>query len=545
MSATAASGPSDSVTGILRLPEFRRLWAGSVASIIGNTVVLVSAGWLMTTLTDSALLIALVHTATTLPVMLLSIPVGVLSDGFERRNLMLAAHLFLMAIVALLSLLALSGVLSPLVLLSLTCLVGCGSAFYFPAWQASIGDLVPREEIPSAVALNNVAHNIARCIGPATTGILLAAVPAWIALALGAMLYAVMSSLLLAWRPAREPRDLPREGFFSALRSGLVYVLSTPTLTSVVVRNFVFAFGAVHTLALLPVIATSLPRGGPAAYGMVLSCYGFGALLSAFLSKIVRNRIGNEWMVRFAFLAVAACALGSGFATSLWQLALILPLGGFGSVAGFTCLNSTMQLSAARWVVGRVMSIHQTSTFAGLTTGSIVAGAAADALGLGGAMTLVFFVLLGGAALGLLRPMPPLPGDALQPLGRFVAPELPVSVRETKERVVVQVPYRVPEEDTAGFLAAIEIRSRARRRDGAQRWQLLQDIETPGRWIETYSVENWIEYQRHNSRQTIGDRDNIDLLRGYRDGAIARFLVQGPRVQQPVPMGADPARHGV
>src|SRR5690554_3819663 len=253
-----------------RHQAFRLLWLATLASNLGGLVQSVGAGWMMTTLTDSHNMVALVQASTTLPIMIFSLAAGALADNFDRRVVMLIAQGGMALVSVLLAVLAFMNLMSPWLLLSLTFMIGAGTALFNPSWQASMGDIVPRSDLPGAVTLNAMGFNMMRSVGPAVGGLIVALAGAAAAFALNALTYLPLITALLRWKPERPANRLPREGFGSAILAGIRYVSLSPSLTTVLFRSFLFGLSAVAVLALLPSVAAEYVRGGALAYGAPL-----------------------------------------------------------------------------------------------------------------------------------------------------------------------------------------------------------------------------------------------------------------------------------
>src|SRR3546814_517417 len=241
----------------------------SLASNLGGLIQAVGAAWLMTALTTSENLVALVQASTALPIMLFSVIAGALADSVDRRKVMLTAQFMMLAASILLTVFAHSGWLTPWLLLTFTFVIGCGTALHNPSWQASVGDVVPRLDLPAAVSLNSAGFNITRSVGPALGGVIVAAAGAASAFAINAMSYFALIYVLLRWKPSLPKNPLPRETLGSAISAGFRYVAMSPNLEKVMFRGFLFGVSAGSVLALLPLVVRDILRGGPLIYGIM------------------------------------------------------------------------------------------------------------------------------------------------------------------------------------------------------------------------------------------------------------------------------------
>ncbi|MBN9251393.1 MAG: MFS transporter, partial [Mesorhizobium sp.] len=277
---------------------FRAVWTASLASNFGGLIQSVGAAWLMTSITTSSDMVALVQASTALPIMLFSLLSGAIADSFGRRQVMLVAQCFMVTVSILLTVVAYLGLITPWSLLAFTFLIGCGAAFNGPAWQSSVGDMVPRADLPAAVTLNSVGFNIARSVGPAIGGAIVAAAGAAAAFAVNAVSYFGLIIVLARWRPAIPAPLLPRESIASAMAAGLRYVAMSPNIRSVLARAILFGVAASSVPALMPLIARDLVGGGPLTYGLLLGAFGIGAVCGAFASGQLRRRLSVEAIVR-------------------------------------------------------------------------------------------------------------------------------------------------------------------------------------------------------------------------------------------------------
>src|SRR5690554_6165230 len=469
-----------------RHQAFRLLWLATLASNLGGLVQSVGAGWMMTTLTDSHNMMALVQASTTLPIMIFSLAAGALADNFDRRVVMLIAQGGMALVSVLLAVLAFMNLMSPWLLLSLTFMIGAGTALFNPSWQASMGDIVPRSDLPGAVTLNAMGFNMMRSVGPAVGGLIVALAGAAAAFALNALTYLPLIIALLRWKPERPANRLPREGFGSAILAGIRYVSLSPSLTTVLFRSFLFGLSAVAILALLPSVAAEYVGGGALAYGTLLGCFGLGAIGGAFINGRVRERFSNEWIVRAACIGFALSCAGLGFSRDLILSHAVLVPAGACWVLSMSLFNVSIQLSSPRWVVGRALSLYQTATFGGMALGSWIWGVGADAWGPGNALAVSGVTMLLCALVGFRLPLPQFNARDLNPLNTFNEPIIRLDLRPRSGPIMVMIDYVIAQEDVPRFLELMAERRKIRIRDGARQWVLLRDLEHPEVWTESY-----------------------------------------------------------
>ncbi len=527
----------------LRYPVFRNVWAANTLGSLGGLIQSVGAAWLMISITQSADMVALVQTSLTLPIVLLSLVAGAMADNHDRRKVMLGAQIFLfLASVALMTC-AWTGLITPWLLLTFTFAIGCGTAFNAPAWQASVGDMVPRAELPGAVALNSMGVNIARSIGPAIGGLIVAAAGAAAAFAVNALSYLPLITVLARWRPVRPPRTLPRETLGLAVSAGIRYVAMSPAISTVLLRSAIFGIAASSVMALLPVVAKFLLDGGPLTYGLLLGAFGLGAVGGALGNARLRQVMSTEGIVRTATVAFAGAAAIVGLSNMTLATMVGLFVAGAGWLLALATFNVSVQMSAPRWVVARALSLYQMAAFSGLAAGSWLWGEVAAALSVSAALSIASAVMLATAALGRWLPLAQTTELNLDLLESWKEPSTAVPVDARTGPVVITIEYHIRESDLDEFLAAMTERRRIRRRDGARNWRLLRDLADPGIWIERYETPTWLDYIRHNSRITHHDALIPQRLRALHrgpGGPRVRRMIERQSTSAPLPATSEP-----
>ncbi len=483
-----------------------------MASNFGGLIQSVGASWLMTSLTPSSQMVALVQASTALPILLLSLWSGAVADNLDRRRVMLAAQGFMLVVSVALAVITFAGWISPWLLLVFTFLIGCGAAMNGPAWQASVGDMVPRSALPGAVALNSMGFNIARSVGPAIGGAIVAAAGAAAAFVVNAVSYVGLIAVLTRWKPSYPERILPREPLGHAVTAGIRYVAMSPDIRTVLARALIFGIGASAVPAMMPLVARDVIVGNSLTYGVLLGAFGIGAVGGGLMVRRLRDRLSVEAIVRAAAAALAIGTVLTGVSATLWLTIPALALAGGGWVLALSTFNVTVQLSAPRWVVARSLSLYQMAAFGGMASGAVLFGAIADAQG----VQISLFAAAAVQALtilsGLVMPLP-IARDLNLALRQWSEPETAVSVDDRSGPVVVTIEYRILPGDIPRFLNVMHERRRIRRRDGARHWTLLRDLGEPEMWVERYHVATWLDYVRHNQRRTFEDAQNtIDIL---------------------------------
>lgn len=503
---------------LFRYDMFRSLWSAALVANLGSLVEGMAAAWLMTSIATSHDLVALVQTSTTLPVMILSLAAGALADNFDRRRIMLVAQLLMLCVSAVLAFLAYAGVVTPWVLLGLTFLIGCGWALHDPPWHASMGDIVPHEQLQSAVVLNSMSYNLMRSIGPAIGGIIVATAGAAFAFLFNVFCYFALIVALWRWNMEPSPNLLPREPFSTAMAAGFRYVLLSPNLLKVMCRSLAFGITAIVILALLPLVARDQVGGTATTYGIMLGFFGFGAICGALLIGRAREILSNEGVIRSAFFTLAMSGSFLALSEHVWVSCLLLIPAGLAWVQALSLFNITVQLSTPRWIVGRALSLYQTAAFGGMAAGSWIWGELADAQGVSGALLIASIALAVGGLIGIALRQPDFDTLNHDPTNKLSEPVLQLGLRPRSGPISVTVDYYIDQDDVAEFLRVMALWRRARLRDGARQWALLRDLEEPHIWTESYHVPTWVEYVRYNQRQTHADAEIVACLEALHRG---------------------------
>ena len=489
----------------LKNAVFRNFYFGSIGAALGYTMQATISAWLMATLTASALMVALVQSASTAPTLLFGLVAGTLADIVERRRVILGTQVVLFAASLLLGLAALVGIIGPASLLLLTFLVGVGFTFYLPAQQASINEMVSREELARAVALGSVAFNVARALGPALAGAIAAWLSSGSALVVGAFFFVPMFLAMRGTAPRAVPLPGVPERLLSGAMSGLRYVRHSAPMRALIVRNLAFSVCASAFWALLPVIARDLLQLGAGGFGLLSASFGIGAIVGAMsipglLQRLSMNRLVTLGGLLWA-LAILIVAL-----TGITTLAVLgAACAGMAWVYVFATLSAGTQSSAPAWVRARAVSMNQVATQGCLALGSALWGALATGVGTRWA--------LGASAVSVLllqwayRRVRVRMGQEADIVPGAQPPELAIASEPLPDDgpVLIQLEYRIDPEHRQAFLKAIEKVGPTRRRNGATSWRVFRDLGEEGRFVERYVIASWAEYVRLRSRMTMAD----------------------------------------
>jgi MFS family permease len=504
---STSTGSPVSAWAPLRHPLYRALWVAQLASNIGTWMQTVGAQWLMGTLGGSALQIALVQAAITLPVFLVGLPAGALGDIVDRRRLLLVSQSLMLAVAGVLAAVTFSGAISPWLLLGLTFALGIGQGLTAPSWQSIVPELVRRPEIPLAAALSGVNMNVARAIGPALGGALVAAAgPGW-TFALNAVSFLATLAVIARWRRPPTERVLGPEHIVAAMRSGVAYARHAPRLRAVFARAALFVVFAGALWALLPVYARDELHLGSGGYGLLLGAVGVGAVIGAVaLARMRSVRSTDQLVVAAAVGFGAACAV-CALIPSVAPVAIALVLAGASWITATSSLNGTAITVLPGWVRSRGLALYTLVFQGGQALSALVWGLVTQLSGSRTALGAVACGLVAGLV-GARRWRMPAAGEldvSLQPWA--VEPALAFEPEPSTGPILVTVEYRVAAEQRAAFRERMRDVGRARRRTGAERWALFQDGADPDAFIETFVVATWEEHLRqHGERSTAGDR---------------------------------------
>jgi MFS family permease len=440
---------------------------------------------------------------------------------------MLAAQLLALGLGLGLATLAFVGRLDAWLLLAITFALGVSQAIYLPAWQSSIGDMVPRETVPAAVALNAVSYNTCRALGPAIGGFLLIAWGAPAAFLFNALTTLGIVGVLVAWRRPRASGQEAREPFGAAIRIGFAYALFEPRLRSALIRSLMFSIFAASAYALLPVIGETLGTGAR-GYAALLTSFGLGAILAAVFSVGLRRRWGSAGLSTIGATATALALIVLGLVAGRAAMIAAMVVFGAGWVATFSTFNSSVQLLAPSWLVGRLIAIYQMTVFAGLAFGSAFWGMLADLTDLHSALAGAGVAML--LALLALRGRAVLAEASLQPQGSRAytpnPPALPIAADDGP--IVFEIGYEVDPDNVPAFVAAIRELGALRRIEGVRRWRLRRDIDAPNRWVESFWITNWAEQQGralHLSAESEAAREKVARFAVPETRRVSRYLV--------------------
>ena len=512
-----------SIWHTLQHRTFRGFWAASGIYFIGNAMQSMAAAWLMVERTGSTFLAALVQTAVFLPMFMLALPAGVLADTTDRRRLLLLSLAVQALAVAALAALLLVDAASGGAILFLTFVDGCCIAMLSPAWNSTVGEILPRESLPQAIVAMSIAYNAARALGPAVAGFVYSlAGGGWVfAMALGGI--GAMALAVRRWPPRPHPPSrLPAERLWGGTLAGLRYAWHSETILAQLVRTAAYGGAGSALWALLPAIGQQRLGLGAEGFGLLMGCLGTGAVAVGLVIGPLRQRVGLERLVATSGITFASVMLVA--ALSRWALPVYLALvaGGAAWMAVMSTFNTATQTSAPPWVRSRATAMHVLSALGSFAIGSAFWGAVAGVAGLPVALCCAAAAML--ASLFLAKRFPLRMGDASQVTQvAQAAPfeDLLVADEPDPEAgpVAVELGYRIAAEDAPAFLAAIEQLRGPRRRDGATFWRVYRDLSDPSRYVERFIVTSWADYLHQRSRATLADQEL--------EAEVRRFVQEG------------------
>jgi MFS family permease len=509
---------------------FRMLWLAWLAANMTMWMNDVAAAWLMTSLTTSPVMVALVQTASTLPVFLLGLPSGAMADILDRRRYFATTQLWVSINALVLAALSLADALTANLLLVLTFVNGIGLAMRWPVFAAIVPDVVPRAQLSPAIALNGIAMNLSRVVGPVLAGALLAVFSSAAVFVLNALLAGIAFTLILRWKHQPKASALPGERFVGAMRVGLNYALQSPRLKVILLRVFLFFLQSTALLALLPLVARRLHGGGPGTFTVMLACLGLGAIFAAFRFPHWRARYSRDQFVLTGTLVQAALATLIVYVPELWLALPAMALVGMAWISVANSLTISAQMALPDWVRARGMSIYQMALMGGSAAGSLLWGWVADWTSV--ATSVACASLFGVVVLVALRRLTieggADPDFSPVPLANTIEP--PVGVEPEDGPVMVTVEYLIDPARAAEFAEVMQRTRRARLRQGALSWGLFRDAAQPSRVIEYFVDENWVEHQRRLERFTAFDAGLRELRLAFHLGdeppRVKRFVAQ-------------------
>ena len=489
----------------LRYASFRTLWGTWLTANLCMWMNDVAAAWLMTSLTTEPVMVALVQSASTLPVFLLGVPSGALADILDRRRYLIATQFWIAAVGVVLCLTKFTGTLNAPLLLVLTFANGIGLAMRWPVYAALVPSLVPRQELASAIALNGVAMNTSRVLGPVIAGAVIAGLGSAYVFLLNAVIAIAVGLVLVRWKHEQPVSPLPSERFFGAIRVGMQYIRQSPSMHAILLRIAVFFLQSMGLLALLPLVAKQLEDGGAGTYTVLLASVGIGAIVTALFLPRLRQFMTRDQLVRNGTLLYAAATLGAAFAPNLYVSIPAMLAAGAAWISVANSLSVAAQMASPDWVRARGMSVYQMAMMGGSAIGAALWGQVASLTDL--RTSLVAAAVTGVAGLPSARRLK-VGGRAeedLTPVRLWKEPVVAIPFEQEQGPVLVTVEYRIDPARSPTSSALMRESRRVWLRNGVLAWELFRDTTDPGRYIEYFVDESWVEYRRRQERVIASD----------------------------------------
>jgi predicted MFS family arabinose efflux permease len=503
---------------------FRNLLLADVVSDVGTFMQGVGAAWLMVSLNGGPMYVALTQTASALPFFVLALPAGAVGDIVDRRKLILFTEFWMLAVALALAGMTIAGLMTPALLLILTFALSAGDAFETPTWRAVLPEVVPKEDLPAASALNGIEFNFARAVGPALGGLLIATAGIGAAFVINAASFLGVIVVIARWKRPIRKRATPPETVTGATAAAIRYVRFSPAVRVVLLRAGAAMFFASALLALLPSIAHGI-TGSPIGYGILLGCFGLGAVLGALAMQRARARWSTDAVVSGGIAIFGLTTMLAGTLHALLPLGAAMLIGGGAWISFISLFNVQVLNQAPDWVRARVLAVSMLVFQGAVAAGSATWGAVAARTGVSNALQWAGLGAVLTTALGFFLRLPDVSVD-LTPWNHWRLPEVVDESVHAGGPVLVTVEYQVDPERAAEFIQAMHQYGRVRRRDGASRWGICRDLENADRYVETFVVSSWAEHLRQHDRVTRADSELEERLREcIRDAPKVRHLV--------------------
>lgn len=511
---------------------FRMLWFVWVASNVCMWMNDVAAAWVMTSLTTSPTLIAMVQTASSLPVFLLGLPSGAMADIVDRRKYLMVMQIWVAANAAVLYLVSISGGLNAPVLLMLVFANGIGLAMRWPVYAAIVPELVPRDQLPAALALNGVAVNFSRVVGPLIAGALIASLGSHYVFALNFVVSIGAAIVIYRWKRESKPSVLPGERFLGAMRLGWQYVRESQRMKDALVRTSVFFFHAASLFALMPLVAKRYGGDGAATYTVLLACLGVGAIGTATQLQRARARWNRDQLAFAGTVGQALCTVMVAFAPREWMAGVAMLIAGGAWIMVANSVTVSAQLALPDWVRARGMAIYQMAIMGGTALGAFAWGKIADLTSVSDSLALCGAALLVAQGVTRNRILEGAQEEDHTPTHPFLepVPAQPVDLQDGP--VMVTLEYNIEPSRGAEFESIMAESRSARLRQGAVSWGLFEDLQVPGRYVEYFACDTWADYLRRFDRFTAQDQRLQSMRYAFHLGTeppkISRFIAKHP-----------------
>jgi MFS family permease len=502
----------------LRTPIFRQLLVADVVSDVGTFMQGVGAAWLMVSLGAGPMYVALTQTASTLPFFLFALPAGSVGDIVDRRKLILYTEAWMVCAAIALAVVTLTGVITPRILLALTFALSAGDAFETPTWRAVLPELVRKDDLAAASALNGIEFNVARAVGPALAGVLIATAGVGAAFLVNVASFVGVILVVARWKRPVHKRTAPPETVGGATVAAIRYVRYAPAIRALMLRSGVVMFFASASFALLPTVAHNVSDSA-IGYGILLGCFGAGAVGGAVVMQPARARWSTEIVASIAVAVLGATIVATGMVHVLAGLVVVMLVSGAAWIVFISLVSALVQNLAPDWVRARVLAVFMLISQGGMAAGSAAWGSVGARESVETALLWAGLGTIATTALALVARLPDTTAD-VSPWNHWRVPAVVKDIAPWLEQgpVLVTVEYLVDPQNAKQFLRTMRKYERVRRRDGASRWEIFRDVEHADVYLETFLVSSWAEHLRQHERSTRGDRDLEDRLHSYARG---------------------------
>ncbi len=531
MASVSVDEKPETIFAPLRHGVFPRVWVASLGTSFGALIQGVGAAWAMVKLSAPADMVAMVQTASFMPIVLLSLIAGAIADMYDRRVVALVALTISITSGVALAACAFLHLLTPVSLLGFCFSVGIGGALFSPAWQASVREQVPPRLLPQAISLNSISYNIARSFGPAIGGVLVAFAGAAAAFVCNAVLYLPMFFVMLFWKREKEVPRLPPENLWRAMISGVRYLINSPPIRVVMFRTLVLGVIGGAVSAMMPLVARDLVGGGALTYGILLGAFGLGAVAGALNMAAVRARFPNEGIVTACMLVIGVAEIIVSHSHILALSVAALVFNGAAWMISVACYNIEVQLAAPRWVAGRTLAVFQAAIAGGIALGAILWGKIAQGHGVGMALLVSGLAMLAAPLLAIWLRMPRSESAVEDAREALAEPEVALGLTPRSGPIIVEIDYHVAADKARMFYQSSLDVQRGRQRNGAYGWSISRDIANPELWTERFHCPTWHDYLRQRSRATQAEREQEQHMRSFHlgpDPVRIRRLLERP-----------------
>lgn len=483
-------------------------------SNIGTWMSSVGSAWLMTSLSPSPMMIALVQTATTLPIFLFALPAGALADIFNRRQILIVINLIMLIAAILFALMVWRDSIDGSLLLLFTFIMGLGAAFSAPAWQAVVPQMVPKEDLAEAIALNGISINISRAIGPVLAGVLMAIYGTSSPFIANAFSFLVILVALFWWRYVNTTTQsrLPTEQLFSGMIAGVRYAANNSSLKKTMWHVAGFMFFANAFWGLLPLVSKVNLNGDSAFFGYLMGGVGIGAVLAAFLLPRIKAHFSPNQMVTIGTVGTALVTAYFSVAQSPVIAVLSCLIYGVSWILVLSSLNVSAQQSLPNWVKARGLAVFMLVFYGSMSLGAAFWGWIASEFTLDVTFIIASLGAFLFAAISHSKELHKAQSDDHMPSNHWPEPVIQTDLSHDRGPVIIQIEYRIAAHNQKAFLDAILLLRPLRQQHGAFNWGVYEQTDMPGVFIEHFKEHSWLEHLRHHERVTGSDKEFQDRV---------------------------------